>query len=72
MGQIDCGRAIVPNLLCLEASSLVDLVLVIELRMHDEAQVRARWEERQRTFVECWYSDDARERLREARKTFSR
>jgi enoyl-CoA hydratase/carnithine racemase len=35
-----------------------------------EAQVRARWEERQRTFVECWYSDAAREQLREAIKTF--
>jgi enoyl-CoA hydratase/carnithine racemase len=35
-----------------------------------EAQVRARWEERQRTFVACWYSDEARERLREAIKTF--
>jgi enoyl-CoA hydratase/carnithine racemase len=35
-----------------------------------EAQVRARWEERQRTFVECWYSDDARKRLREARAKF--
>jgi hypothetical protein len=35
-----------------------------------EAQVRARWEERQRTFIECWYSDAAREQLREAIKTF--
>jgi 3,2-trans-enoyl-CoA isomerase len=35
-----------------------------------EAQVRAHWEERQRTFVACWYSDEARERLREAVETF--
>jgi 3,2-trans-enoyl-CoA isomerase len=35
-----------------------------------EAQVRAHWEERQQTFVECWYSDDARDRLREAREKF--
>jgi enoyl-CoA hydratase/carnithine racemase len=34
------------------------------------AQVRVCWEERQRTFVECWYSGAARERLREAIKTF--
>ena len=35
-----------------------------------EAQIRARWEEKQRFFVECWYSDEARERLQEAMKKF--
>jgi len=35
-----------------------------------EAQVLARLEERERFFVECWYSDAARERLREAMEKF--
>jgi len=35
-----------------------------------EAQVLARLEERERFFVERWYSDEARERLREAMEKF--
>jgi enoyl-CoA hydratase/carnithine racemase len=35
-----------------------------------EAQVLAHLEQRERFFVECWYSDEARERLREAMEKF--
>ena len=35
-----------------------------------EAQVLARLEEKERFFVDCWYSDEARERLREAMEKF--
>ena len=35
-----------------------------------EAQVLTRLEEKERFFVECWYSDEARERLREAMEKF--
>jgi len=35
-----------------------------------EVQIRARWEEKQRFFVECWYSDEARARLQEAMLKF--
>ena len=35
-----------------------------------EAQIRAHWEEKQRFFVECWYSDETRQRLQEAMEKF--
>ena len=35
-----------------------------------EAEVKAKWEEKERLFIECWYSDEARERLQEAMKSF--
>ena len=35
-----------------------------------EARVLAQQEEKQRLFVECWYSDETRERLREAIEKF--
>ena len=35
-----------------------------------EAQLITRLAEREQFFIECWYSDDARERLREAIKRF--
>ena len=35
-----------------------------------EARVREHGEEKARAFLECWFSPDARERLREAAKTF--
>jgi len=35
-----------------------------------EAQVLARLEERERSFIERWYSDEARERLKEAMRKF--
>jgi enoyl-CoA hydratase/carnithine racemase len=35
-----------------------------------ETRIRARWEERQRDFVEMWYSEEARKRLREAMERF--
>lgn len=35
-----------------------------------EAQVRTHWEEREQSFVERWYSDEARQRLREAMERF--
>jgi len=35
-----------------------------------EAQVLAHLEQRERFFVECWYSDEARERLQEAMEKF--
>ncbi len=35
-----------------------------------EAEVLARWEERTRLFIECWYSDEARQRLQEAMQKF--
>jgi enoyl-CoA hydratase/carnithine racemase len=33
-------------------------------------EVQARWEERRREFVKCWYSEEARERLRAAMESF--
>jgi enoyl-CoA hydratase/carnithine racemase len=35
-----------------------------------EAQIRAHLEERERFFIECWYSDETRQRLREAMEKF--
>lgn len=35
-----------------------------------EAEVLAKWEEQERFFVECWYSKEARVRLREAMERF--
>jgi len=35
-----------------------------------EEQVEARLTERERYFVDCWYTEETRERLREAMKTF--
>jgi len=35
-----------------------------------ETRVRAHQEEKQRTFIECWYSDETRKRLQEAIKKF--
>lgn len=35
-----------------------------------ERRIRASWEERQQVFVEMWFSDEARTRLREAMKRF--
>ena len=35
-----------------------------------EARIQSRWEERQRSFVELWYSEEARKRLREAMEKF--
>lgn len=35
-----------------------------------EAQIRARLEEKERFFVECWYSDETRQLLREAMEKF--
>ncbi len=35
-----------------------------------EAEIRAGLEERERLFVECWYSEEARERLKEAAAKF--
>lgn len=34
------------------------------------ARIRARWEERQQEFIEMWYSEEARTRLREAMARF--
>jgi enoyl-CoA hydratase/carnithine racemase len=36
-----------------------------------EAQVLARLEEKEQSFIDCWYSSEARDRLREAIKKFS-
>ncbi len=35
-----------------------------------EAQIRAQLEEKERFFIECWYSDETRQRLREAMEKF--
>ena len=35
-----------------------------------ESQIRAHWKEKQRSFIECWYSKETRELLREAMKKF--
>lgn len=35
-----------------------------------EAQIRANLREKEHTFIECWYSEDAHERLREAIEKF--
>jgi enoyl-CoA hydratase/carnithine racemase len=35
-----------------------------------EQRLRAHWEQKQRDFVECWYSPEAHERLQEALKSF--
>ena len=35
-----------------------------------EARIRSRWEARRQSFVELWYSEDARKRLREAMEKF--
>lgn len=35
-----------------------------------EAQILARLEEKEQFFIECWYSDEAREHLKEAMKRF--
>ena len=35
-----------------------------------EARIRSRWEEWQRSFVKLWYSEEARQRLREAMEKF--
>jgi enoyl-CoA hydratase/carnithine racemase len=35
-----------------------------------EAQIRARLEEKERFFIECWYSDETRQLLREAMEKF--
>ena len=35
-----------------------------------EARIRSRWEERQRVFIELWYSEEARKRLRKAMERF--
>jgi enoyl-CoA hydratase/carnithine racemase len=35
-----------------------------------EARVRAKWEEKQRDFIDMWYTEEARRRLREAMKSF--
>jgi enoyl-CoA hydratase/carnithine racemase len=35
-----------------------------------EDEVLARWEEKERLFLDCWYSDEARRRLREAMEKF--
>ena len=35
-----------------------------------EAQILAHLEEKEQFFIECWYSDEARERLREAVEKF--
>ena len=35
-----------------------------------EERIRARWEEKQRQFIECWYAPEARQRLQEALKNF--
>ncbi len=35
-----------------------------------ESQIRAHWKEKQRSFIECWYSKEARELLQKAMKKF--
>lgn len=35
-----------------------------------EERILAHWEEKQRYFIECWYSDEARERLKKAMEKF--
>jgi hypothetical protein len=35
-----------------------------------EAEIRAGLEDRERSFVQCWYSEEARERLKEAAAKF--
>jgi len=35
-----------------------------------ESQIRANWKEKQQSFIECWYSKNARELLREAMNKF--
>ena len=35
-----------------------------------EAQIRARLEEKKRFFIECWYSNETRQLLREAMEKF--